>query len=133
MRHRGELRVEIVVFESKWKSAAVVEIPPLMASFVRGVRRKRSTLVLDGTRRFLIEAFCVRGRVHECRRFPKHARCPDEILESDTGMCAYGRLPINSTENLQMKTWIVSRSKEAVMAAFEWKVPIFASVRFRVE
>ena len=101
---------------------------PLMASFVRDVRATETeyALVLDGTRRFLIEAFCVRGRVHECRRFPKHARCPDEILESDTGMCAYGRLLDQldgkfTDEDLDS----FGEAKEAVMAAFEWKVPDF--------
>jgi len=101
---------------------------PLMASFVRDVRATATeyALVLDGTRRFLIEAFCVKGRKNDCRRFPKHARCPEEIVESGTGMCAYGRL-LNQHEGKFTDEDLDSfgEANEAVVAAFEWELPDF--------
>ena len=106
---------------------------PLMASFVRDVRATATeyALVLDGTRRFLIEAFCVRGRTNDCRRFPRHARCPKEIVESGTGMCAYGRL-LNQHEGTFTDEDLDSfgeEAAEAVVATIHWELPDFRACK----
>ena len=101
----------------------------IVATFVRDVRARETeyALVLDGTRRFMIEAFCLKGREKsDCARFPKHAECAKDVVMNGSGMCAYGKL-FDESEGKFYNEDVdnMDGAKDAIVATFVWESPDF--------